>query len=48
MEGAEIGVREETNEVRLSSLLQGGDCSSLETQIGLEIHCNLFYKALER
>jgi histone H3 len=48
VDGAEIGVLEETNEVRLSSLLQGKDGRALETEIGLEVLGDLSHKALER
>jgi hypothetical protein len=48
VDGAEIGVLEETDEVRLSSLLECEDSGSLESEIGLEILSDLTHKSLER
>ena len=48
VDGAEVGVLEEANEVRLSGLLEGEDGGSLEAQVGLEVLGNLADQALER
>ena len=47
MDGAEVGVLEETDEVSLAGLLQGHDGRALEAQIGLEVLCNLTNETLE-
>ena len=47
MNGAQVGVLEETNKVCLRSLLEGKDSMALETQIGLEVLCNFPNKPLE-
>jgi hypothetical protein len=46
--GTQVGVLKESNQVSLSSLLQGKDGRSLETQVVLEILSNLTNKTLER
>ena len=47
VDGAQIGVLEETNEVRLRSFLKSHDCRALETQISLEILGNFPDEALK-
>jgi histone H3 len=47
MDGAQVGVLEETNKVGLSSLLKGKDGRSLETKIGLEVLSDLTDETLE-
>jgi hypothetical protein len=47
VDGAEVGVLEETDEVSLSSLLQSTDSGALEAEISLEVLGNLANKALE-
>jgi len=46
--GAQIGVLEKTNQVRLRRFLQGSDSRGLEPQIGLKILCDLPDETLER
>jgi hypothetical protein len=46
--GAKIGVLEESNEVSLSSFLKGKNGRPLEAEISLEILSNLTNKSLER
>lgn len=45
--GAQVCVFEEADKVRFGSLLQGTNSCTLETQISLEILCNLTNEALE-
>ena len=47
VDGAQVGVLKETNQVGLRSLLQGHDSAGLETQVGLEVLGNLPDQALE-
>ena len=47
MDGSQVGILEETDEVSLSSLLEGKHSSALETEIGLEILGNLTDQTLE-
>ena len=47
VDGAQVGVLEETNQVSLASLLQGHDGRALEAQVGLEVLGNLTHKTLE-
>jgi len=47
VDGAEVGVLEETNEVGLSSLLEGTDGRGLEPEVGLEVLGDLADEALE-
>ena len=47
MDGSQVGVLEQTNQVGLSSLLESQDCRALETEICLEVLGNLTDKALE-
>jgi hypothetical protein len=48
VDGAQVGVLEETNKVSLSSLLKGKDGRSLEPQVGLEVLGDLADQPLER
>ncbi len=47
MDGAQVSVLKETNEVGLGRLLKGKDGRALETKITLEVLCNLTHKTLE-
>ena len=47
MDGAEVGVFEETNEVSLSSLLESEDGGGLESEVVLELRGNLSDESLE-
>ena len=47
MDGAEVGVLKETNQVRLASLLQGHHSRALEPQVSLEVLGNLTDETLE-
>ena len=47
MDGAQVGVFEESNEVGLGSLLKGEDGRSLESEITLEVLCDLAHETLE-
>ena len=48
MDRAQVRVLEEADQVGLGGLLQGKDGSPLETQVGLELLCDLANQALER
>ena len=48
VDGAEVGVLEEANEVRLSGLLEGENRRALEAEVSLELLGNLANQALER
>ena len=48
VDGAEVGVLVESNEVSLAGLLQGHDGEPLEAQFLLEVLSNLTHKPLER
>jgi len=48
MNGNEVGVLKETNEVSFASLLQRQDGGRLEAKLRLEYECNLAHEALER
>ena len=48
MDGAQVGVLKEANEVRLGRLLQRRDGRRLEAQVGLEVLGDLAHQALER
>lgn len=48
VECTQIGVLEQTNKVRLGSLLDCKDSKRLETQIGVVVLSNLTHKSLER
>lgn len=47
VDGAEVGVLEETDEVGLAGLLQGHHGGGLEAQVGLEVLSDLADEALE-
>jgi len=47
VDGAQVGVLEEANEVGLGGLLEGEDGGSLEAQVGLEVLGDLADEALE-
>uniref|UniRef100_A0A8R7QPZ3 Uncharacterized protein n=1 Tax=Triticum urartu TaxID=4572 RepID=A0A8R7QPZ3_TRIUA len=47
VDGAEVGVLEEPDEVRLGGLLQRGDGGALEAEVGLEVLRDLPDEALE-
>ena len=47
VDGAQVGVLEQTHQVGLSSLLQSQHCGALEAQVGLEVLSNLTDQALE-
>jgi len=47
VDGSQIGVLEQTNQVGLSSLLESQDSRALETEIGLEVLGNLTDETLE-
>ena len=47
VDGAQVGVLEEANEVGLGGLLEGEDGGSLEPQVGLEVLGDLADEALE-
>ena len=47
MDGSQVGVLEEANQVGLSSLLEGKDGRGLEAQVGLEVLGNLTDQTLE-
>ena len=48
VDGAEVGVLEEADEVSLSSLLEREDSGALEAEVGLEVLGDLTDQALER
>ena len=48
VDGAEVGVLEEGDEVRLDGLLKSTDGGGLEAQVGLEILRYFAHKSLER
>ena len=48
VDGAEVGILEEANEVGLSGLLEGEDGRSLEAKVALEVLGDLADEALER
>ena len=47
MDGAQVGVLEQTHEVGLGGLLEGEDGGALEAQVALEILGDLADEALE-
>ena len=47
VDGAQVGVLEQTNQVSLASLLKGHDGRALEPQVGLEILGDLTHQTLE-
>ena len=48
VDGAQVGVFEETDQVSLAGLLKGHDGRALETQVGLEVLGDFSDEALER
>ena len=48
VDGAQVGVLEETDEVRLGRFLEGEDGRGLEPEVRLEVLGNLAHEALER
>ena len=48
VDGAQVGVLEQTDEVRLARLLQRRDRRRLEAQIGLEVLRDLAHETLKR
>ena len=48
MDGAEVGVLEERDEVCLNRLLESADGRALEAEVALEILCDLTNQTLER
>jgi len=48
VDGSQVGVLEKTDEVCLSGLLKSQYSTRLESEIGLEVLCNLAYESLER
>ena len=48
MNGAEVGVLEEHNEVGVCGFLESGDSATLEVEIGLEVLSDFPYESLER
>ena len=47
MDGAQVGVLEETHEIRLGGFLEGEDGGGLEPEVGLEVLGDLADEALE-
>ena len=47
VDGAQVGVLEQTDEVSLASLLKGHDSRALEAEISLEVLSNFTYQTLE-
>ena len=47
VDGAQVGVLEQTDEVRLAGLLESHDGGALETQIGLEVLSDFSHETLE-
>ena len=48
MDGTQVGIFEESNQVCLSCLLQGQHSRALEAKVGLEVLCDLTDQTLER
>ena len=48
VDGAQVGVLEQADEVSLAGLLESHDCRALEAQVGLEVLGDLANEALER
>lgn len=48
VDGGQVGVFEQGNEVSLGSLLKGGDGRRLESEISLEVLCDFSDQSLER
>jgi hypothetical protein len=47
VDGAQVGILEQTDEVGLAGLLEGHDGRGLEAQVGLEVLGNLAHETLE-
>ena len=47
MDGAQVGVLEKTDEVGLGGFLEGKNGGSLESEVRLEVLCDLSYESLE-
>jgi len=47
VDGAQVGVLKQANQVGLRSFLEGTDSSALETKISLEVLCDLTHQTLE-
>ena len=47
MDGAQVGVLEKTDEVGLGGFLEGKNGGSLESEVRLEVLCDLSHKSLE-
>ena len=47
VDGAEVGVLEESNEVSLGGLLEGENSGGLESEVVLELRSNLSHESLE-
>ena len=47
VDGAQVGVLKQADQVALAGFLQGHDGSALESEIGLEVLGNLSHKPLE-
>ena len=48
VDGSEVGIFEKTDEVSLGGLLKGKNSRGLESEISLELRCNLSNESLER
>ena len=48
VDGGQVGVLEQGDEVSLGSLLEGGDGGRLESEISLEVLCDFSNQSLER
>ena len=48
VDGAQVGIFEETHQVSLAGFLQSHDSRALEAQVSLEVLCNLTNQTLER
>lgn len=48
VDGAQVGILEETYEIGFAGLLEGHDCRALEPQVGLEVLGDLPHQPLER
>ena len=48
MDGAQVGVLEQSNQVRLRCLLKSADSGRLEMKVRFELLCHLSHETLER
>ena len=48
VDGSQVGVLKQADQVSLSSLLESQDCAGLEPEVSLEVLGNLTHQALER